>query len=313
MKIYIDTPFSENHKTLLRKGIPGDELVFKDELHSNEAQLEALLSADILLGNPRPVEWLQKATNLKWVQLYSTGFEYYRHIRIPAVVTNMQDYYSQPCAETVVAGIMALYRGIDICTRLKDQKKWVGYTLRTEFQLLSAKKVIILGWGNIGKRVAGILKGFNCNIIIYSRSSNEAAIHTVDELKERLPEADIVIACLPGTEQTRGMFTEDMIHLMKPSAIFCNVGRGNLLHNEQALINALHQKKLGGAVLDVTAEEPIPEGHPLWDTPNTILSQHSGGGSSTEYDGIAEFFMQNLDAFKKGEPLKNQIQFHRGY
>lgn len=313
MRIYIDTPFEERHKTALRKGIPDDELIFKEELPGAEAQLQALLTADILLGNPKPVEWLEQATNLKWVQLYSTGFEYYSHIKIPAVITNMQDYYSQPCAETIVAGILALYRGIDLCTRLKDQGRWIGYTIRSEFGTLFQKKSIILGWGNIGRRVATILKGFNCSIIIYSRSAGEAHIHDIEELKQQLPEADIVISCLPGSAQTRGMFTEEMIHLMKPTAIFCNVGRGNLLRNEQALINALHQKKLGGAVLDVTAQEPIPDGHPLWSTPNTILTQHSGGGSSTEYDGIAGFFMQNLDAFKKGNPLKNQIQFDRGY
>jgi phosphoglycerate dehydrogenase-like enzyme len=313
MNIYIDTPFREAHKQYLRRAIQHDELVFKDELATPREQLAALLSADILLGNPKPVEWLQQADNLKWVQLYSTGFEYYSHINIPAVITNMQDYYSQPCAETVVAGILALYRGMDTCTRLKEQQKWVGYTLRKEFQLLSGKKIILLGWGNIGKRTAAILKGFNCEINIYSRSSSDAHMHTAEELKKQLPNADIVIGCLPGTDQTRGMFTTEMIQLMKPGAVFCNVGRGNLLQDEQALIAALHQNKLGGAVLDVTAEEPIPAQHPLWECPNTILSQHSGGGSSTEYEGIAELFIQNLEAFKRGEPLKNQIQFEKGY
>ncbi len=313
MKIYIDTPFAEKHKDILRKGIPDDELIFKDELSDEEAQLRVLLSADILLGNPKPVEWLQRAVNLKWVQLYSTGFEYYSHIKIPAVITNMQDYYSQPCAETIVAGILALYRGIDLCTRLKDQQKWIGYTIREDFGILFEKTVFILGWGNIGKRLAAILRGFNCRIIVYSGSSPEAQLHTAEELKQALPAADIVAGCLPGTDQTRGLFTAEMIQLMKPTAIFCNVGRGNLLQSEQALIDALLQKKLGGAVLDVTASEPIPEKHPLWECPDTILTQHSGGGSSTEYDGIAHFFMQNLDAFKKGEPLKNQVQFERGY
>lgn len=313
MNIYIDTPFRERHKQYLRHAIQDDALVFKEELTTPQEQLAALLSADILLGNPKPVEWLQEAGNLKWIQLYSTGFEYYSHIHTPAVVTNMQDYYSQPCAETVIAGILALYRGMDTCTRLKDQQKWVGYTLRAEFQLLSEKKAILLGWGNIGKRIAAILKGFNCEINIYSGSSSEAHMHTVEELKKQLPYADIVIGCLPGTDQTRGMFTAEMIRLMKPTAVFCNVGRGNLLQDEQALIAALHQKRLGGAVLDVTAEEPVPDGHPLWKCPNVILSQHSGGGSATEYDGIAELFIQNLDAFKRGQPLKNQIQFERGY
>lgn len=313
MKIYIDTPFEQIHKDLLRKGIPDDKLIFKDELPDPNEQLKTLLSADILLGNPKPVECLEKAVNLKWVQLYSTGFEYYSHIKLPAIITNMQDYYSQPCAETMIAGIMALYRSMDKFSVLKDHKQWVGYKMRAGVQLLQGKNVILLGWGNIGKRLARILAGFECQVQVYARTAKEANMRTAEELEKQLPHADIVIACLPGTKMTAGMFTNKMIGLMKPTALFCNVGRGNLLQDERVLIDALNQGKLGGAVLDVTAQEPIPADHPIWDCPNTILSQHSGGGNITEYEGIARLFMENLKAFKENKPLKNQIDFSKGY
>lgn len=313
MLIYVDTPFNEEQKDQLIYGSPEDLFVFKDEIESKEEQLATLLKADILLGNPKPVEWLEKAHNLKWVQLYSTGFEYYRNIKIPAVITNMQDYYSQPCAETAVGGIMALYRGMDNFGVLKSEKKWVGYTLRAHLQLLQDKKVIILGYGNIGRRVAKILSGFDCEIKIYARSAPEAAIRTTDELLKQLGWADIVIGCLPGTAETKGLFTSEMIRAMKHGAVFSNVGRGNLVEDEQVLIDALNEGKLGGAVLDVTAEEPIPADHPLWDCRNTILSQHSGGGNVSEYFGIAQFFLENLERFKKNIPLKNPVDFGRGY
>lgn len=311
MKIFVQTTFPENEKAALKTGVTGDELVFRDDLPSAETQNISLLSADIIVGNPKPAELLEQAVHLKWLQLMSTGFEYYSGIHTSAVVTNLKDYYSSPCAETIIAGIMALYRGMDTFTRLKDQRKWVGHSLRSGLQLLYEKKVIILGWGNIGKRVAENLKGFNCDIIVYSRSSGQ--IHTMEELKRDLPYADIVIGCLPGTEETRGMFTGEMIALMKPTALFCNVGRGNLLQDEQALIDALMQQRLGGAVLDVTATEPLPEDHPLWNCPDTILSQHTGGGSVTEYEGMVETFLINLERFKSGKPLNNQIELRRGY
>ncbi|MEI9806598.1 MAG: NAD(P)-dependent oxidoreductase [Bacteroidota bacterium] len=136
---------------------------------------------------------------------------------------------------------------------------------------------------------------------------------TTEQLEKQLPDADIVIGCLPGTKQTAGMFTNKMISLMKPSALFCNVGRGNLVEDENFLISALKEGKIGGAVLDVTAQEPIPADHPIWECPNTILSQHSGGGNLTEYEGIANFFMDNLKAFKENKPLKNQILLGKGY
>ena len=122
MTIYVDTPLKKPQKEMLMSRAPGDNFIFKDELPGEDQQLNALLKADILLGNPRPVEWLQRAVNLKWVQLYSTGFEYYHSVKIPAVITNIQDYYSQPCAETMIAGIMALYRKINTFSLLQARK-----------------------------------------------------------------------------------------------------------------------------------------------------------------------------------------------
>lgn len=313
MIIYVDTPLKPIHKNALRNQAPDDQFIFKDELPGETEQLNALLKADILLGNPKPVEWLQKASNLKWVQLYSTGFEYYSGIRIPAVITNMQDYYSQPCAETVIAGIMALYRKTDTFTVLKGRKEWVGPPIRLELQLLNRKKVIILGTGHIGRRIAKILGGFDAEIIFFGRTAPDARLHTRDDLMQQLPWADIVIGCLPGTGETKRLFTKEMIGRMKPTALFCNVGRGNLVDDESALIDALMKRKIGGAVLDVTASEPIPPDSKLWDCPNTILSQHSGGGQITEFDGIVELFIENLYNYKSGKPLKNQISLNRGY
>ena len=312
MVIYVDTPFKERQKKMLRMSVD-DEFIFKDELKLESDQEQALVGADILLGNPRPASLLSKAKNLKWIQLYSTGFEYYREVNTKAVVTNMQDYYSEPAAETVIAGILSLYRRTGLFSLLKNGKEWVGYPIRAGLQTLQHKNVIILGPGNIGKRVAKILSGFDCKISFYGRNSPIADVRTIKELEVALSEADIVIGCLPGTSETRGLFTKKMISAMKSTALFCNIGRGNLLENENDLVAALINGTIGGAVLDVTFEEPLPLDHPLWDCPNTVLTQHSGGGSSTEYEGIAALFLENLEAFKAGKPLKNKVDFTKGY
>ncbi len=311
MKIYIETAFPESEQLTLRRSIADDELIFKSHLRTPEDIRSAIQEADIIAGNPKPAAWIAEARNLKWLQLMSTGFEYYKAISTPAIVTNLRDYYSSPCAETMIAGIMALYRGIDVCIRLKDQRIWKGHALRPQLQLLYEKKVIILGKGNIGMRLAQNLEGFRCDISVYARSSGQ--LRTPEELWQYLPEADIVIGCLPGTDETSGLFTNVMIQRMKPTALFCNVGRGNLLQDEQALVDALQQNKIGGAVLDVTAEEPLPDDHPLWGCPNTILTQHTGGGMDSEYEGMVALFLQNLELFKKGAPLQNQVQLQKGY
>jgi phosphoglycerate dehydrogenase-like enzyme len=313
MNIYVDTPFEQSQKDKLRLKVPDGHFHFKDEIPSSDAQLAALMNAEIILGNPRPVEWLAQAGKAKWVQLYSTGFEYYRGVNIPAVFTNMQDYYAQPCAETVVAGIMALYRGMDVLTDLKNRGRWVGHTMRTDLRMLNGRKVIILGYGHIGKRVSAILKGFNCSISIFARNAPEAVIRTKEELLQEIGKADIVIGCLPGTEETKGLFSREMIGALAPGSLFCNVGRGNLVADEGFLLSRIREGSIGGAVLDVTSLEPIPEGHPLWDCPNLILSQHTGGGSGTEYEGIADFFLFNLERYREGLPLQCRIDINRGY
>lgn len=313
MIIYIDTPLNEILKEKLVLAAEGDECIFKSDLPGEDEQRNAIMKVDIIFGNPRPAQWIENATSLKWMQLYSTGFDYYRNLRTAATVTNMRGYYAEPCAESMVSGILALYRGMDEWALLKERQQWVGHAMRTRLKLLQGKKVIILGAGNIGKRIAKILAAFDCDLSFYGRKGSVATIHTPSELEKALPLADIVIACLPGSEETKGFFTGSMIAAMHASAIFCNVGRGNLLADETVLVDALVRGKIGGAVLDVTVEEPIPPGHPLWKCPNTILSQHSGGGNIHEYEGILSLFLENLRNFKSGKPLMNRVELSKGY
>lgn len=313
MVIYVDMPLKQIHRDMLHNKATGETFIFKDDLSGEIEQLNALLRADIVLGNPKPIEWLQQAANLKWIQLYSTGFADYSNISTPAIITNMQDYYSQPCAETMIAGIMALYRKMNTFTLLMDKKKWVGHTIRPDLQLLEHKKVIILGAGNIARRIYKILQGFDAEVIFFGRTSGDAILRSKNDLMQQIFWADIIIGCLPGTRETKGLFTKEMIGQMKPDAIFCNVGRGDLIEDEGALIDALMNYKIGGAVLDVTVSEPIPFDSRLWECPNTVLSQHSGGGQIREYEGIIELFLENLKSYKRGMPLKNQIEFQREY
>jgi glyoxylate/hydroxypyruvate reductase len=313
MLIYVDMQLWENEKVLLKQNTQDNfQLYFQDALKDDAERFKILNSADIILGNPKP-DWLKEAKNLKWMQLHSAGFEKYQGISIAALTTNMQDYYSEPCAETMVAGIMALYRKMDEFSVLKNRKQWVGAPIRMQLELLHNKKVIILGTGNIARKTAKILRGFDVQIQFYGRTAVDAAIKSKEALLAKIPWADIIIACLPGTPETKGFFTNEMISNMQQQALFCNVGRGNLLEDENVLIEALMQRKIGGAVLDVTAAEPIPPDSRLWDCPNTILSQHSGGGQKNEAGGIIELFLENLQNFTNGQPLKNKINFLKGY
>ncbi len=313
MRICVETHFDPTLKQKLRSAVSNDELIFKDELLNESDELKVLSDTEIILGNPRPAQKLLQAKNLKWIQLTSTGFEIYTGIKIPALATNLKGFYAIPCAESMIAGIMTLYRGMDRFTLLKENQEWVGVPVREKLKTLTGKKIIILGTGSIGRQVAILLKGFNCSVSFYARTSPDAILHSPEQLEAAIPDADIIIACLPGTPDTRGLFTSRMISRMKRDALFCNVGRGNLLEEEEALVDALMMGNIGGAVLDVTANEPLPPDHPLWNCPHTILSQHTGGGDEAEKEGMIAFFLKNLEAFKNGNPLKNRIILEKGY
>lgn len=309
MILFVQTNLNEANRTTLREQI-GDAhtLVFRNELSANEQQT-ALHQADVLMGNP-PIDWLRNRPNLKFWQLDSAGFNNYSDLNLNIPVANMGDYFAWPCAETIVAGILALYRRIDELAVLQRQQKWVGAPLRYTMTNLHKQRVVILGAGTIGQAVRSILTGFACDIKLMARTNPDAQIHTRAELLATLPTTDLVINCLPGTVDN--FVDNEVFAAMKSGSVFANVGRGNTA-DEPALIAALQRNHLGGAVLDVTAQEPLPAESVLWAMPNVILTQHTAGGQRTEDEGKIDHFLKNLGRFEQGELIENQINLTRGY
>ncbi|GAB3261798.1 D-2-hydroxyacid dehydrogenase [Larkinella harenae] len=300
---------TESDKAYFRQHLPADyEVIFKKDLPEDE-QPAAFRRADLVLGNP-PVAWFSEGNNLKWWQLDSAGFDGFKHIQLNAPVTNMGDYFAWPCAETIVAGILAFYRDIHELGVLQTQKKWVGVPLRFKLGLLKKKKVVILGSGTIGQAVRQMLTGFQCEVKFLARTNPDAELHTPEELKAELPQTDLVVNCLPGS--AKGFFSAELIEAMKPGSVYANIGRGTTT-DEKALIAALERGHLAGAVLDVTEVEPLPTDNPLWTMSNVILTQHTGGGQATEDQGKMDLFLQNLERFRNGQPLENQIELSKGY
>ena len=260
------------------------------------------------------VFWLEKTTQLKWIQLESVGFGEYQNLKNGEgfIMTNLKGFFSVPVAETVLAGILGFYRGVDRLTLHKHQKKWVGSAIRSELQLLQGSKVLIAGGGNIGKQIAKLLSAFEVQTIVFDTFIPDPDISSLSELDSILPQVDIVVSSLPETKNTIGLFSEARLNKMKGSALFVNVGRGAVV-DEQALINLLLKEKIGGCVLDVSHREPLPSDNPLWSCPNTILTQHSGGGWTGEQDGRIMFFLDNLQRFNQGKALLNVVDIEKGF
>ncbi|UPL49635.1 D-2-hydroxyacid dehydrogenase [Hymenobacter sublimis] len=310
MHVFVYSDLNPEAQARLLAQLPPDVTVsFRSELAAS-AQQEELQAADVLLGNP-PAAWLTPApSRLRFWQIDSAGIERYQQLQLSCPVANMGDFFAWPCAETMVAGLLGLLRYVPELAVLQDQKQWIGGPLRPKLGLLRGKRVLILGSGAIGQAVAQQLTGFGCAVQFLARTDPQAHLHSKEELRAALPTTDIVVNCLPGSAE--GFFSADLIATMPPEALYASVGRGNTT-DEPALIAALRAGRLGGAVLDVTAQEPLPTNNPLWDLPRVLLTQHSGGGQPGEDEGKVDVFLRNLDHLRQQQPLENQVDLRRGY
>ncbi len=266
--------------------------------------------APIVFGNPEP-RLVAANANLRWLQLESVGFGEYAGLDWaraggPVQVTNLAGFFADPVAETALAGILALVRGIDRLTVLRTTGRWVGDPIRSELRLLTGACVVLFGRGAINGRLAELLAPFRCRVMAFGRHG------TADELDRALAAADIVVATVPDTSRTAGLFNRARFAGIRRGAIFANLGRGSLV-DEAALADALTTGHLSGAVIDVTRDEPLPPGHSFWTTPNTILTQHTGGGSAGEIDRKIDWFLDNLNRFRADAPLRGAVDFSRGY
>lgn len=310
MNLFVYTNLSETDRGQLRQQLPTDvSVTFRNELPTDEQQV-AFSRAELVLGNPPAAWWEQPPVELKLWQLDSAGFDGYQQVRNDAQVANMGDYFAWPCAETIVAGILAHYRHINELAVLQSQKQWVGAPIRYTLGLLRKKRVVILGSGTIGQAVRQMLLGFDCSVRMLARTDPKADLHSVDDLKATLPDTDLVVNTLPGT--AKGFFSAELIAAMQPGSVFANVGRGSTV-DEPALIEALQSGHLGGAVLDVTTLEPLPTNSLLWHLPNVVLTQHTAGGQPQEDLGKIDQFLRNLIHFRNNEPLENAVELEKGY
>lgn len=310
MNIYCEIKLSPKEKTYLRKKLKNEKIVFSDELAKDK--LEHFKKADICFGNINP-NWINESNKLKWLQLESVGFAPYVAINKTSIpITNLKGFFDVPVAETVMAGILSLYRGLCSFVYLKQGRVWKGASLRPTLKTVKGSNVLILGSGSIAQYLAKILEGFNCEITHLVRSTANFKHCTTSNLNEVLTTSDIVIGCLPETPKTNNLLDRQRLNLLPAHSIIVNVGRGSLI-DEKILIQKLNDRTLAGAVLDVTHNEPLPSDHPLWDCPNTILTQHTGGGFEGEIYGKIDFFHNNYNKIKKGEILNGLVDHNKGY
>ena len=298
---------------------PGVDIVAVD---SATAAMDHIEDAQVLIGFCEE-DILARANDLHWVQVYTAGVD--RCVPNPSLhkgdklLTNGQRIGSPALAETAIALMMALVRGLDVYHLNQIEGRWQrSVDLGSgEFFELEGRTVLIVGLGGIGTQVARRAHGLGMRVTATRGSRREGPdyvdyVGLADEAVQLAAQADVVINTAPLTERTRGMFDAAFFAAMKPTAYFVSVGRGASTVTAD-LVAALKNAELAGAGLDVTDPEPLPEGHPLWHMPRVIITPHTAGRSDRSRERLFLLVQENLRRYIAGEPLLSVVNIKAGY
>ncbi len=270
-------------------------------------------NCEIVFGEPNLIrDALPRLPRLKWVQSMWAGVEPLlgAAARRDYVLTNARGVFGGLMSEFVFGYLLAHERKIFQRHEAQKNKIWDHSPTGT----LQGKTIGLLGVGSIGAELALTAKFFGMNTRGYtkeSETSNHVDIyyHGAD-VRAFASKLDYLVGVLPNTMDTRNFINRDLLGALPPHALLINVGRGQTL-DEYALLEALNQNKIAGAVLDVFAQEPLPQDHPFWTTPNLRMTFHTSAPSFPK--DITQIFIENYLLYIEGKPLKYQVDFKRGY
>ncbi|MCA9736195.1 MAG: D-2-hydroxyacid dehydrogenase [Gemmatimonadota bacterium] len=261
----------------------------------------------------------ERAPQVRWIQATSAGIgQFVRRVRYAermpqTVFTTARGVHAVPLAEFALLGMLLHARRALHMVAAQGQRHWERFA-GTD---LEDRTVVVLGLGAVGGEVARLARAHRMRVIGVRRHADRGHpdVHRMvgpDALAEVLPEAEFLVLIAPHTDETEVMIGAAELAALPAGAALINIGRGALV-DEPALVDALTRGHLGGAYLDVFADEPLPPSSPLWSMPNVLVSPHSGSTSDRENERITELFSENLRRWKAGEPLLNRLDPERLY
>jgi phosphoglycerate dehydrogenase-like enzyme len=289
------------------------DLIQKAKLPDLEIFTEPNPECDIVFGDTGRIQkTLPLLPHLKWVQTTSAGVERLMDssLRRDYTLTNAKNVFGESMSEYVFGYMLFFKKRIRPRILAQRAKKWDD----EDGGVLRGKTLGLIGVGSIGAHIAMTAKHFRMSVWGYTRGS-ETSTHVDryfhgNELLEFAKGLDYLVVVLPKTDGTNSIVNAELLDALPPHALLINVGRGNAV-DESALVEALNQNKIAGAVLDVTEPEPLPEDHPFWTTPNLFLTFHTSAMSYPE--DMVGVFVENYKLYIEGKPLKHQVDFERGY
>jgi len=276
-----------------------------------EAELH-IANAEILYAWNFPRELLPRAPKLRWVQNMGAGVEGFMVPELPrrVRVTRVAGIFGPWMAEYVLGWCLWITQRTELFRAQQRERRW----RQADPLRLRGATLCVVGLGDIGRAIARAARGFGMRVVGVSRSGRKVAeaerVYKTRDIRKAVAGADYVALTVPLTEATRGLIGSGELAAMKPSAWLINIARGPVI-DEAALLDALRGNRLGGAVLDVFDEEPLPQGHPLWELGNVVVTPHISGPSTS--GEIAPIFNDNLRRYRTGRALRFEIDRKRGY
>jgi phosphoglycerate dehydrogenase-like enzyme len=260
----------------------------------------------------------RRAPRVRWVHSLAAGLDkvlFPALAESPVPLTNSRGVFSQSLSEFVIGAILFFAKDFRRMLRNQAAGIWQEFVVdEVRHQTLG-----IFGYGDIGRAVAQRAKGLGMKVLALRRRPELSRedryvdeLFTTERKLDLIERSDYVVVAVPLTRDTRALVGEAEIGVMKSTAVLINVGRGAVI-DEAALIRALGDKRIRGAALDVFEREPLPKGHPLFGLDNVLISPHCADNTSDWLEQATQFFIENFERFRRGEPLRNVVDKRLGY
>ncbi len=279
-----------------------------------------LSEAEVIFG-AAPNSVLASAPALRWFASSWAGLDGVLNAspKLPdnVLITSSSGCYGVTISEAIIMMILMVFRREPEHFRLTEERIWKPLD---DMRTIQGSTVTVVGCGDIGRNTARRLKALGASRIRGVRRSFAEPDEVFDEMYQTndlipaLSDTDLVILCLPGTEETRAIITREVIDSLSPKTVIVNIGRGTAI-DQEALCDALNSGRLAGAALDVTSPEPLPADHPLWSARNILITPHNSGRTSAPVtrDLIVDKFCRNLVAYCEEQPMESIIDRKKGY
>jgi phosphoglycerate dehydrogenase-like enzyme len=292
--------------------------VTRDESKAREFAADAeILLCDLFWGRDVPAlfPWLR---SLRWLHSVSAGVDHMLFaelIESEVLLTNGRGAFKRALAEFVIASALHFAKDLPRLVRNQREGHWEQY----DMQELHGQVMGIVGYGEIGRATAALAKAFGMRVLgLRRRPESSGGESLVDEMvpRERLldlmAQSDYVVVAAALTPETRAMIGAPELAAMKPTGVLVNVGRGAIV-SEPALLNALRERRIRGAALDVFEVEPLPARHPFYRLDNVLLSPHTADHVEGWLERGVEVFLDNFTRYQQGETLLNIVDKRAGY